>query len=183
MCDLRFSFCIFFHWNCQLTNIIKHTFCRSALRTEVERLELKRTILILILSTIVDLLKQTDIIFFFSCDVDYYNQLEVTYLTVVVVYVLIRQWNQLLLRSFYFTLGASIVGRLGSWIGTISVSLQGALGLVYIGEILLKSVPFTQCEVRNLGNWKKKRAQFSLGISEVWLINDENKLLYFCYLY
>lgn len=44
-------------------------------------------------------------------------------------------------------IGASIVGRLGSWLGTIAVSLQGALGMVYIGEILLKSVPFTRCEV------------------------------------
>ncbi|XP_055323808.1 sodium- and chloride-dependent GABA transporter 1 isoform X1 [Sitodiplosis mosellana] len=42
--------------------------------------------------------------------------------------------------------GASIVGRLGSWLGAISISLQGALGMVYIGEILLKSVPFNQCE-------------------------------------
>ncbi|XP_031620612.1 sodium- and chloride-dependent GABA transporter 1 isoform X2 [Contarinia nasturtii] len=41
--------------------------------------------------------------------------------------------------------GASIVGRFGSWIGTISISLQGALGMVYIGEILLKSVPYSQC--------------------------------------
>ena len=49
--------------------------------------------------------------------------------------------------SFILKIGASIVGRFGSWIGTISVSLQGALGMVYIGEILLKSVPFTQCEV------------------------------------
>lgn len=64
------------------------------------------------------------------------------------------QWNQAYV--YYFSsvislsvsrIGASIVGRLGSWIGTISVSLQGALGMVYIGEILLKSVPFTQCEV------------------------------------
>lgn len=44
-------------------------------------------------------------------------------------------------------LGASIVGRLGSWLGTISVSLQGVLGMVYIGEILLNSVPFHQCAV------------------------------------
>lgn len=38
---------------------------------------------------------------------------------------------------------------MGSWLGTIAVSLQGALGMVYIGEILLKSVPFTRCEVRS----------------------------------
>lgn len=52
---------------------------------------------------------------------------------------------------FYYydlnSIGASIVGRLGSWLGTISISLQGALGMVYIGEILLKSVPFNQCVV------------------------------------
>lgn len=46
-----------------------------------------------------------------------------------------------------YRIGASIVGRLASWLGTISISLQGALGMVYIGEILLKSVPFTRCEV------------------------------------
>lgn len=43
--------------------------------------------------------------------------------------------------------GASIVGRLASWLGAISISLQGVLGMVYTGEILLKSVPFNHCEV------------------------------------
>lgn len=52
-----------------------------------------------------------------------------------------------LMPFLYYRIGASIVGRLASWLGTISVSLQGALGMVYIGEILLKSVPFSRCEV------------------------------------
>lgn len=52
----------------------------------------------------------------------------------------------------YYRIGASIVGRLASWLGTISVSMQGALGMVYIGEILLKSVPFSRCEVCSILN-------------------------------
>lgn len=75
------------------------------LRTEVERLELKRTILILCGSTKLLICWNRHHFFFcvFSCDVDYYNQLEVIYLTVVVFYVLIRQWNQLLLRYTFYT--------------------------------------------------------------------------------
>lgn len=49
-------------------------------------------------------------------------------------------------ENLHFT-GASIVGRLASWLGTITISLQGVLGMVYIGEILVKSVPFSQCQV------------------------------------
>lgn len=46
--------------------------------------------------------------------------------------------------------GASIVGRIASWLGAITVSLHGVLGMVYTGEILVKSVPFSQCVTQDV---------------------------------
>jgi solute carrier family 6 (neurotransmitter transporter) len=44
-----------------------------------------------------------------------------------------------------FFKGASIVGRLGSWLGTIWMSMQMSLALLYIGQMSFSSVPFKQC--------------------------------------
>ena len=44
-----------------------------------------------------------------------------------------------------FLKGASIIGRIGSWIGTIWVTMQMSLALLYIGQMSFSSVPFTQC--------------------------------------
>lgn len=41
-----------------------------------------------------------------------------------------------------FFKGASIVGRIASWLGTIWVSMQMSLALLYIGQISFSSVPF-----------------------------------------
>lgn len=44
-----------------------------------------------------------------------------------------------------FFKGASIVGRFGSWMGTIWITMQMSLALLYIGQLSLSSVPFRQC--------------------------------------
>ena len=41
--------------------------------------------------------------------------------------------------------GASIIGRLACWLGAIWTSLQAVIAIVYIGELIFKNVPFTQC--------------------------------------
>jgi len=41
--------------------------------------------------------------------------------------------------------GASIVGRLGSWLGGIWISMQMSLALLYIGQLSFSSVPFKAC--------------------------------------
>lgn len=44
-----------------------------------------------------------------------------------------------------FFKGASVVGRIGSWLGTIWISTQMSLALLYIGQMSFSSVPFKQC--------------------------------------
>lgn len=44
-----------------------------------------------------------------------------------------------------FFKGASVVGRIGSWLGTIWISTQTSLALLYIGQMSFSSVPFKQC--------------------------------------
>jgi solute carrier family 6 (neurotransmitter transporter), invertebrate len=44
-----------------------------------------------------------------------------------------------------FWKGASVVGRIGSWLGTIWVTMHMSLSLLYIGQMSFSSVPFTQC--------------------------------------
>ncbi|KAG4066240.1 hypothetical protein HA402_000464 [Bradysia odoriphaga] len=41
--------------------------------------------------------------------------------------------------------GASVVGRLSSWLTTIWTSLQAVVAVVYVGELIFRSVPFSQC--------------------------------------
>ncbi|KAJ6640707.1 Sodium- and chloride-dependent glycine transporter 2 [Pseudolycoriella hygida] len=41
--------------------------------------------------------------------------------------------------------GASVIGRLSSWLSTIWISLQAGVAVVYIGELIFRSVPFSQC--------------------------------------
>lgn len=48
-------------------------------------------------------------------------------------------------KSSTFFKGAAIVGRLGSWLGTIWISMQMSLALLYIGQMSFSSVPFKQC--------------------------------------
>lgn len=57
------------------------------------------------------------------------------------------QCNRLLLKqkiSISLT-GASVVGRLSSWLSTIWISLQAVVAVVYIGELIFRPVPFSQC--------------------------------------
>lgn len=44
-----------------------------------------------------------------------------------------------------FFKGASIIGRVASWLGTIWISMQMSLALLYIGQMSFSSVPFKQC--------------------------------------
>lgn len=44
-----------------------------------------------------------------------------------------------------FFKGASIVGRIGSWLGTIWITMQMSLALLYIGSMSFSSVPFKAC--------------------------------------
>lgn len=44
-----------------------------------------------------------------------------------------------------FLTGASVVGRLSSWLTTIWTSLQAVVAMVYIGELIFRTVPFSQC--------------------------------------
>lgn len=44
-----------------------------------------------------------------------------------------------------FFKGASIVGRIGSWLGTIWISMHMSLALLYIGQMSFNSVPFQAC--------------------------------------
>lgn len=44
-----------------------------------------------------------------------------------------------------FFKGASFVGRIGSWLGTLWVTTQMSLALLYIGQMSFSSVPFKQC--------------------------------------
>lgn len=66
-------------------------------------------------------------------------------------------------RFFFLTvsIGASIVGRLASWLGTITISLQGVLGMIYIGEILANAnlIPFSRCQVSEI-NFIQKYFQY-----------------------
>ena len=48
-------------------------------------------------------------------------------------------------KSSPFLKGASIVGRIGAWIGCIWVSMHMSLALLYIGQISFSGVPFRQC--------------------------------------
>lgn len=41
--------------------------------------------------------------------------------------------------------GASVIGRLSSWLSTVWTSLQAVVAVVYIGELVFRSVPFSQC--------------------------------------
>lgn len=44
-----------------------------------------------------------------------------------------------------FFKGASVVGRIGSWLGTIWITMQMSLALLYIGSMSFSSVPFKAC--------------------------------------
>lgn len=44
-----------------------------------------------------------------------------------------------------YSVGASIIGRVACWLGAVWTSLQAAIAVLYIGELTVKSVPFTQC--------------------------------------
>lgn len=44
-----------------------------------------------------------------------------------------------------FFKGASIIGRAASWLGTIYVSMQMSLALLYIGQMSFSGVPFSHC--------------------------------------
>ena len=44
-----------------------------------------------------------------------------------------------------FFKGASIIGRIASWLGTIWISMQMSLALLYIGQMSFNSVPFKAC--------------------------------------
>ncbi|XP_070509648.1 sodium-dependent nutrient amino acid transporter 1-like [Chironomus tepperi] len=48
-------------------------------------------------------------------------------------------------KSSPFLKGASIVGRIGAWIGCIWISMHMSLSLLYIGQIAFSGVPFRQC--------------------------------------
>lgn len=48
-------------------------------------------------------------------------------------------------KSSPFFKGASIIGRIGAWIGCIWISMHMSLSLLYIGQIAFSSVPFRQC--------------------------------------
>lgn len=45
----------------------------------------------------------------------------------------------------FFVIGASLIGRFASWLGTIWISMQAAVALVYIGELCANIVPFEKC--------------------------------------
>lgn len=62
-------------------------------------------------------------------------------------------------KCFLSPTGASIVGRIASWLCAITVSMHGVLGMVYTGEILVKSVPFSQCNVDEVTD-KRSRNRF-----------------------
>lgn len=47
-----------------------------------------------------------------------------------------------------FFKGASIIGRFASWLGTIWISMQMSLALLYIGQMSFSSVPFAHCPSR-----------------------------------
>lgn len=47
-----------------------------------------------------------------------------------------------------FFKGASIIGRIASWLGSIWISMQMSLALLYIGQMSFSSVPFKQCPSR-----------------------------------
>lgn len=44
--------------------------------------------------------------------------------------------------------GASLLGRLASWLVTIWTSLQAVIAILYVGELIFKTVPFTECASR-----------------------------------
>lgn len=48
-------------------------------------------------------------------------------------------------KSSPFLKGASIIGRIGAWIGCIWISMHMSLSLLYIGQIAFSGVPFRQC--------------------------------------
>jgi len=48
-------------------------------------------------------------------------------------------------KSSPFFKGASIIGRIGAWIGCIWISMHMSLSLLYIGQISFSNVPFGQC--------------------------------------
>ncbi|KAG5679429.1 hypothetical protein PVAND_008996 [Polypedilum vanderplanki] len=48
-------------------------------------------------------------------------------------------------KSSPFFKGAAIVGRIGSWLGCIWISMQMSLALLHIGQMSFSSVPFRQC--------------------------------------
>jgi solute carrier family 6 (neurotransmitter transporter), invertebrate len=56
-----------------------------------------------------------------------------------------------------FFKGASMVGRFASWLGTIWVSMQMSLALLYIGQMSFSSVPFKQCPSRAQTNVHENR--------------------------
>ena len=41
--------------------------------------------------------------------------------------------------------GASIIGRIGAWLGCIWISMHMSLALLYIGQLSFSQVPFRQC--------------------------------------
>lgn len=44
-----------------------------------------------------------------------------------------------------FFKGAAVVGRIGSWLGTIWMTMHMSLALLYMGQMSFSSVPFSQC--------------------------------------
>lgn len=44
--------------------------------------------------------------------------------------------------------GASVVARLACCLGAIWTSLHAVIAVLYIGELIFKTVPFTQCATK-----------------------------------
>lgn len=49
-------------------------------------------------------------------------------------------------RAAPFLKGASLVGRIASWLAAIWTSMQSVIALLYVGMLSIKSVPFRECD-------------------------------------
>jgi solute carrier family 6 (neurotransmitter transporter), invertebrate len=70
-----------------------------------------------------------------------------------------------------FFKGASIIGRAGSWLGTIWISMQMSLALIYVGQMSFSSVPFRQCPSRAQTNADEPRYEEVAMLGQTCLEN------------
>lgn len=59
--------------------------------------------------------------------------------------VILKSNSKLFLYYFPLSIGASLVGRIASWLAAIWTSMHSVIALLYVGMLSFKSVPFREC--------------------------------------